>query len=220
VNYIIAYKSNVLNKNILTDYKNKFGGEYQKSGGEGILVDDFLNLDTNLLPKNVEIIYLPCCISVKEDFYDEKEYDICYFGTLHNRPKISEILNNLSKKYKVITSNSSHGKVRPPHECYELYKRSKTTLSEQVNPVVLEYPVRLGEATSTGCKVFLLEEIPLFCENILIPNHFSSRDVNFLTESINEYIEFFSIENSKEIYNNFNSTYDSAVDYILTKLKK
>ena len=96
-----------------------------------------------------------------------------------------------------------------------MYKKSKVTISEQVNPVILEYPVRLGESTSTGCRSFNLEKIPLNCQNLLIPDYTPCLDVQEMLSKIKIYLDNYTINIAHDLYTNFNSTYDNAVSYLL-----
>ena len=89
-------------------------------------------------------------------------------------------------------------------------------MSEQVQPVVLEYPVRLGESTSTGCKLFLLEKIPIHSNNKLIPEHVSDLNTKDLIKNLENYLENFTVEESEKLYLNFESTYNNASDFLLS----
>lgn len=212
--FINAYKSNVLDDRILIEYQNKFGGEYQKVGWEGINISDYLNIGSFKID-NLILFYLPCCLSEQHDFVEEKIYDICYFGTIRNRPNVARVIDALSSKYNIIVHAWDRDGIKHPEECYNLYKQSKITLSEQVHPVILEYPVRMGESTSTGCKLFLLEEISIKSDSDLIPEYESCFSYSEMIEKIENYLSNFKIENSKKIYDQFLSTYDNAVQKLL-----
>jgi hypothetical protein len=216
VDFIFSYKSNVLNAPILNSYKASYGKLYQHTGnGEGIDVDDFITLDIKSLPKNMKIFYLPCSLSVKEEFTYQKDIDICYFGTLNNRPNVEYLLKKYTNRYKIYNTAWDRNLKLTPDECYQIYKRSKITISEQINPVVLEYPVRLGESTSTGCRVFLLEKIPLMCDNEFVPEHSSYLDIDDICVGIENYLENFTVDVSYSLFDRFNGTYDNVIKYLL-----
>ena len=215
-NFICAYKTDITNKNALIEYQKQYGNSYQTWSYEGINIDDFINNDKTIINNNLKLVYLPCCLSEKEPFENEKIYDLCYFGTIENRPNVKYILDRISEKYKILTNFSDQGSVLTPEECYSFYKKTKATLSEQVQPVVLEYPVRLGESTSTGCKLFLLEKIPIHSNNKLIPEHVSDLNIEDLIKNLENYLENFTVEESEKLYLNFESTYNNASDFLLS----
>ncbi len=220
--FIGAYKSNVFDRKISESYIEKYKTNfYQMSGEEGLNLFDFLNLKSNLINENLFLTYLPCCLSEKKaDFIIEKKYDICYFGTLNNRPKLKKIINELNNFYSLKTNAWDSQGIISPEECYELYRISKITISEQVNPVELELPVRLGESSSVGCKFFLLSEIELQdLNNELIPNFYSSKNSEELICEIRNYLDNFNYNKSKSIYDNFVSTYDNATNNLLNIIK-
>lgn len=216
VNYINAYKSNIFDKNIVNTYKNKYGVNYMMVGDEGVNLEKFSSEPIN----NLKFCYLPCCLSEKPDYFsDKKDIDICYFGTINNRPNVANALNYLNKKYKIITNCWDYNGVINPETCFNYYKNSKITLSESTNPVLLEYPVRLGESTANGCRLFLYEDIPLKTNNILIPEHTYTSNYEDYIKKIELYIENFKIDHSYNLYRNFESTYDNAVKYIMEQIK-
>ena len=219
--FINACKTNIFDRKISSEYIYKFKNDsYQIYKDEGVRFYDILNFDFDRVPENLEFCYLPCSLSEKEDFTDEKIYDICYFGTLNNRPGVKSALEGLSKKYKIIANGYDISGVLTPVECYNLYKKTKVTLSEQVHPVILEYPVRLGESTSTGCRLFLIE--PIDCSDInnnLIPEYTQCNDVDDMINKVSNYIDNYELDISKKLYENFNSTYDTAINFILSKIK-
>jgi hypothetical protein len=218
-NFFCYYKSNVLNKDILTQYKSKYGESYQFSGCEGLNVNDFIKLESSKILKNLTIGYLPCCLSEKgNEFCNEKIYDICYFGTILNRPRIAKILNHLSNKYNVISTAWDKNIKVSPNECIEYYKKTKLTISEQISPVVLEYPVRMGECSANGCKFFLLEEVALKHDNFFIPNYEFSFSEDELISKIEIYLQNYELQSSFELFNSFISTYDNAVQHLIRRI--
>lgn len=219
--FINAYKSNILDNDIrlkfIEKYKKLDVANYQVWEDEGV---DLMKFNIKDLPTNLELCYLPCSLSEQEKFVEDKIYDICYFGTIYNRPDVSKCLDILSSKYKILTNAWDKHGLKSPNECYQLYKNCKVTLSEQVHPVILEYPVRLGESTSTGCRLFLSESIK--CNdpfNGLIPDYTSCDNVDDMINKIDYYLQNFDINHSKELYNNFVSTYDNAVSFLLKKIE-
>jgi hypothetical protein len=215
VNFICAYKSNIFDKKIVNEYILKYGYEYMRTGEEGINLNnmDYVGFE------NLKLIYLPCSLSEKpKDFFSEKKIDICYFGTISNRPNVNRALGILSQKYNVITNCWDRVGVMNPEECFDYYKKSKITISESINPNLLEYPVRLGESTANGCRLFLYEHLPLKTENELIPEHTYTSDFDTFMYEIEKYLDNFKIEQSYDLYNNFTSTYDNAVKFLLTQI--
>ncbi len=223
--FLNAYKSNILNNDIKNNFVERYKtlegilykADYQMWQDEGV---DLVKFTEKELPSNLELCYLPCCLSEKEDFVEDKKYDICYFGTIHNRPGVDRCLKVLSEKYSILSNAWDRNGIKNPDECYQLYKNCKVSLSEQVHPVILEYPVRLGESTSTGCRLFLLESIK--CQDVsnsLIPDYTSCDSVDDMINKIDEYLQSFDINQSKDLYNNFVSTYDNAVKFLLKKIE-
>jgi len=219
INY---YKSNILNSEILIQYKKLFGSKYQFCPGydEGIFIENFLDLNQNKLPRNLKLGYLPCCLSENSHFIEDKLYDIVYFGTIKNRPIVDYIVKKLSRKYKIYLNFADKNKLLSPNDCFDLYKISKITLSQQVHPVILELPVRLGEASANGCRVFNYETIRCNYKNQLIPNYTSSNNVDLLIFEIENYILNFNIQNSINLKNSFSATYDNAVKKILVDINQ
>jgi glycosyltransferase involved in cell wall biosynthesis len=218
-NFIIGYKTNVLDKGIVKSFIEKHGKSYQVYKEEGFDMNEYFNFNP-ILPSNLDFCYLPCCLSEKEDFMSEKKYDICYFGSIQNRPGVKNVLDALSSKYKILENKYDTQGIKNPDECYQMYKQSKVTLSEQVHPVILEYPVRLGESTSTGCRLFLIENIDIYDkQNKFIPEYTSCSSYEDAIKKITDYLENFDIKKSKDLYENFTATYDNAVEFIIKKIK-
>lgn len=211
--FVNLYKSDVLNPEISEAYIERFGKQYQMCPPEGV---DLLQLrkDFNSIPNNLFLGYLPCCLSEPGKFSEEKIYDIAYFGTLCNRPIVSKILKKLSSKYKIISYDSSYGTHLNPEKCFDIYKNSKLTISEQVDPVILELPVRLGEATANGCKTFILENVPINQESDYIPNYESCFSEQEMLDKVENYLSNFNLAESQKLHNDFCSTYDRAVSFL------
>jgi hypothetical protein len=213
VQFINACKSNIFDKNIIQNYISKYGPYYQMSGEEGLNIETF-NSDPT---ENLKYCYLPCSLSEKpSDFFDEKPIDVCYFGTSYNRPNVTQSLNHLSKKYNVVTNLRDLTGIIGPETCFNYYKKSKVVLSESCHPVLLEYPVRLGESTANGCRLFLLEDIPLKTNNLLIPDHTYTSNYEDYLHKIENYLDNFTLNHSYDLYKNFESTYDNAVSYLMS----
>lgn len=215
--FVNLYKSDILNENLTSKYIESFGNLYQICPPHGI---DFTTFKKDLknLPNNLLLDYLPCCLSETTEFHRDKLYDICYFGTMHNRPIVSNILNKLQNKYKILMHNAN-GSPMNPNECFSLYKQCKIAISEQVDSVALELPVRLGEATANGCKMFILEKIPVNQKHRFIPHYESCFTENEMISKIENYLDNFKLEDLEIIHKNFNQTYDNAVEFILNKLR-
>jgi len=215
--FVNLYKSNLFNKKILKEYKKIYGDTYQQTLDEGIAVEDFLNLQDKKITDNLSIDYLPCSLS-KLGKTEEKIYDVCYFGTINNRPIVREIINDLKKKYRVFTNFSDVDSVLKPEECFSLYSKSKLTISEQVYPVPLEYPVRLGESSANGCKCFIHSSFDIKdSQNPLIPDHIISNDKKKLIEEIDQFLESYTDDYAKKMIDNFSATYENAANFILRK---
>lgn len=212
--FISACKSNILDRSITSEFIRNYGEEYQMYEDEGVSLVEFTK-DLQISRQNLHLCYLPCSLSEKEEFISEKPYDICYFGTIRNRPAVEIALTELAKHYRVLTNTYDTTGIMHPNQCYELYKQTKTTISEQVHPVILELPVRLGESTSTGCKLFLFEPIQLIAPNKLIPNYTSCQSTQSLITEISRYLDNYSTVSSRDLYNSFEATYDNAVRYLL-----
>lgn len=215
VNFICAYKSNIFDEKIVNDFVTNYGPEYMRSGEEGV---NLLNFSSEPI-ENLKFCYLPCSLSEKpEEFVSEKNIDVCYFGTISNRPNVNRALGILSQKYNVLTNCWDSVGVISPEQCFNYYKNSKITLSESANPVWLEYPVRLGESTANGCRLFLYEHLPIKTENELIPEHTYTSDFDSFMYEIEKYLDNFDIQQSHDLYNNFTSTYDNAVKFLLNEI--
>lgn len=216
---INSFKSNILDKDIISNYISRFGDKYQFYGGEeGVNLSNFLEIDKMELPKNLRLNYIPCSLSEKSNFVEDKKYDICYFGTIRNRPIVNRVIDKLSSKYRIMKNYSDLGHIMNPDECFELYKTTKLTLSQQVHPVILEYPVRIGESSANGCRSFLYEEISCKVSNKFIPDYTSCSTEDEMISKIEDYIENFTLDKSRNLYNDFQSTYENVVDYIIRQV--
>jgi hypothetical protein len=218
-NFLILYKSNILKESIRNHYIEINGNLYQNTGEEGL---DLMNPEYSKIKilENLEIGYLSCALSEDAGFNCDKDIDLCYFGTIGNREGVLKSISSLSNKYNVVTHYSDRDSPIPPDECIEYYKRSKACISEQVWPVVLEYPVRMGECTARGCRLFLIENISLKCDSHLVPVYTSCKNSQEAIYNISKYLEEFSISDANNLCKDFRSKYTDAVDYILERIKK
>lgn len=217
--FINAHKSSMFDTDALNEHISKYGNDYLRYGGEeGIHLPDYLGIK-NPIRENLILAYLPYCLSEVHPFHETKNYDICYFGTLGNRPNIARMLESLSKDYTVLGNAWDRQGIIDPNSCYEYYKECKVTLSEQVHPIRLEYPVRLGEATSTGCRLFQLQSININTNSHLVPDYTACFDFDNMIDSVKNYLDNFSVEDSRKLYDSFTSTYDEAVEYVLHMIK-
>lgn len=218
--FIFACKSVIHRPEITKNYIKNYGINYQIHGQEGQNLENLLNIlskskkidkDTFAITNNLYYMYLPCCLS-EVGKIEQIEYDICYFGTVHNRPSVKNILLSLkSSGYRVISSLFSG--IIPPEECIEYYSKTICTVSEQVHPVGLEFPVRLGESTANGCRLFLFDNFNLSHKiSEKIPEY--SKVEN--QQSVVDYINLIKKDDSlrKKIHKNFSSTYDKMVENI------
>jgi hypothetical protein len=218
-NFLNLYKSNILNKSIRNSYTEINGNLYQNVGQEGV---DLANPEYSNIKilENLEIGYLTCALSEDIGFDCDKDIDLCYFGTIKNREEVLRSIASLSNKYNIVTHYSDLNSPISPDICIDYYKRSKTCISEQVWPVVLEYPVRMGECSAHGCRLFLIENISLKCDSHLVPDYTSCRNSQEAIYNISKYLEEFSITDANNLCKDFKSTYSNAVDYILKRIKK
>ena len=84
--------------------------------------------------------------------------------------------------------------------------------------MVLEYPVRLGECSVNGCVMFLLEDIPLKCENKMIPNYISGFNNEDLINKIENFLNYYDVNMSYELHKTSENTYNDAVKFLLNKI--
>jgi hypothetical protein len=163
------------------------------------------------IDENLVYTFVPCSLSQTAGPLDA-EFDVCYFGTTDNRPKVAALLAELSSRGYRVKSTFDSGFIHP-ETCIELYRRSVCNVTQQVHPVLLEHPVRLGESTACGCKTFVLDPVmmssygdPLVPE-FIVPRSFKDIE-NYIKSNT-------STDARQKIVENFTSTYDNAVDRIL-----
>jgi hypothetical protein len=167
-NFYICSKSLIHDIDVTNEYIEKYGtSSYMKHGMEGVDIREFSEVIANSekidnglykITQNLFYLYLPCSL-VAENLKSEnlnKDIDITYFGTRNNRPGVSNILNWMETNGYNVVYNRPDNYISP-EECIEYYKRSIITIHEQVGPVYLEFPVRFGEASYYGSKIFSLD---------------------------------------------------------------
>jgi len=223
--FIFCCKSAIHKEEVVRKYISKHGKRYQFHLEEGQNLEIFLEVfkkskkideDSCIITNNLCFTYLPCCISEPGTIRDI-EYDICYFGTVNNRPLVNETLKYFFQKGYRVASTLFLGHISP-EKCIEIYSKSICTVSEQVHPVGLEYPVRLGESTANGCRFFLYDQFGLSCNiSEKIPEYTKINTKNDLVKYI-ELIKKDTHEREKLI-NNFSCTYDKAVDNLVNLLQ-
>jgi hypothetical protein len=218
--FILACKSIMHNVAINEDYIKKHGSDYQIDMSEGqnlikfqgvIEKSQIIDNNTFKITDNLFYIYLPYCLS-EAGALQNVEYDICYFGSLHNRPRTINILNELKDKGYRVVSNLYQGHLSPD-DCFNLYSKTICTISEQVAPIQMEYPVRLGESTANGCLFFLYDDLlNSRHQSPLIPFY---KNYNEITD-ISNYIDEIKNNNSKRnnLFNNFTQTYQAGLLYL------
>jgi len=222
-NFVLAPKSTMHIDEVTNRYTKMFGNNYQICGEEGQNLKDLqdtVNGNQKItdylykLAENASYMFLPCSLSQKESPLPA-EYDICYFGTKYNRPKVAFVLQKLFEKGYRIKSTFESGFI-DPQECIQLYRKSICTITQQIHPVMLEHPVRLGESTSCGCLTFVIDSfIDENSNDLLVPQFKHALNV----EQIEDYIQTHSsVSERQKIVDSFTSTYDTAVERIFESL--
>jgi len=232
LNIILAPKSYMYDININHLYSETFKTyDYQCIGFEGqnlLRINSILDKSekkndvTYKILDNLHVVYMPCALAEKQDMssIQESKYKFVYFGTGNNRPGILKIANYLSNhsdlKNKIKFNFVENGKI-DPEQCILYYKQAQYVLHEQVQPVILEYPVRMGEAAACGCNIIMIEKLPLYetvSKTKLIPQtvlKFKSADE--IITSIDKLPEI-SLQERKTNAMNFVNTYINSIRYI------
>jgi len=231
-NIILAPKSFMIDQEVNERYSESYGtAMYQTIGFEGQNIDNILeifNSKKKLNQTSVKILdnliltYIPCSLSESVQLSEIKEskYKFSYFGTGSNRPNILEIVKNLPGQ--VNFHFVEQGGPIDPMECIKMYKETDYVLHEQTNPVILEYPVRVGEASASGCKIILIETLPLY-EKILktekIPEMIKFHSANQFLQSLNQ-IKKRTLEEKISCASNFKNTYENVIKEIQTLIQE
>lgn len=166
---------------------------------------------------NLIFSYMPCTKSeiIDPNTLKESKYKFSYFGTGYNRPRILEIVKFLKTNHPSLINAHfvEHGGPIEPEACISFYKESEYVLHEQINPVILEYAVRIGEASAAGAKIILIEDLPLY-ENIKpmnkVPEMIKIDSVESFVDNLKS-IPDRSIEERKKYSSEFIHTYESAI---------
>jgi hypothetical protein len=168
--FFICSKSLIHDIDVSKEYTEKYTKtSYMENGIEGVDIKKFSDIisesekvEKNLyrIGKNLFYLYLPCSLASEniQKSDSTRDIDVTYFGTRDNRPGVSAILNSLESGGYHVVYNSPNNYISP-EQCIEYYKRSIITIHEQVGPVYLEFPVRFGEASYCGSKIFSLDRM-------------------------------------------------------------
>jgi hypothetical protein len=227
INIIFSPKSFMLDEEINEKYYEKFSTyDYQMVGFEGQSLDmisDIIKTKKKLddfsyvLLDNLIFSFTPCAKSesVDPESIKDSKYRISYFGTGYNRPKIMQIYNFLQEKVpnQIKIYFVENGGPINPETCISFYKESDYVLHEQVNPVILEYAVRVGEASAAGAKVILFEDLPLY-EKVFslkkIPEMIKVNSVEYFLNNLDKFPKR-NLEERKEQSLKFTHTYNNAI---------
>ena len=104
INFTCLYKSNILNDDILIQYKKKYGNNYQNFLYEGIIIDDFINIQKKI-SDNLNIFYLPCFLGEKTTGGYNIEVEKVKFLPTSTEVSLKEIV---PEKTTLVTSVISH----------------------------------------------------------------------------------------------------------------
>jgi hypothetical protein len=169
-NFYICSKSLLHDSGVCEEYIQKYNTtSYMDYGVEGVDLEKFRKIiekskkieeDLYEIDRNFFYLYLPCCLVSREENRKSyiKDVDVTYFGTRSNRPGVTRILDSMKDRGYTVVHNEEGGYISP-EECIEYYKRSIITIHEQVGPVYLEFPVRFGEASYFGSRIFSLDRM-------------------------------------------------------------
>lgn len=217
--FIIGSKSFVHDPYAVEQHTKLYGKIYMKDyEPEKIDLENYINIlskskkineNITQILDNLYYYFAPCCLSEDEPIRREKIYDVCYFGTLNNRPNILRFFENNKNKFNCIGSFNRAGIIEP-EDVVKYYQQTKLVIHEYVNPPVLEHPVRLGEAPRQGCKYIGLSAIQLpKTHNTLIPNHILEHNYDDFVDKVQHELEIY-----EPVYETRN-TYDALVGTVL-----
>lgn len=196
-NFTLAVKSPIHSRVFKEEYRKTFKtNEYLRCDETHEVIDlggcDLLNKPVQKIADNVTYAYAPCSLSSDSRYVERKDIDVCYFGTLNNRPGVVEVLRALPKNLNVAAHFVEKSGPIHPEVCVSLYRRAKVCLHEQVSPVWGEFPVRFGESTAQGCRVISLSrefDLSRMINDSLVPDHDSSRTVDGTIGLVTEWLE-------------------------------
>lgn len=227
LNMIFTPKSFMFDSKINEAYVEIFStSEYQMVDHEGQDLDSIVELIekkekindfTYKILDNLIFSYMPCSKSdlIDLDTIKESKYKFSYFGTGSNRPRVLETINFLNQKIpgQIKFHFVENGGPIDPEQCISFYKESEYVLHEQVNPVILEYAVRVGEASAAGAKIILFETLPLYEKVSTLNKVPEMTKFNSVEEFVSglERLETRTVETRKESAKNFKFTYISAI---------
>lgn len=222
--FVIATKSWIFDHNINSSFCSKYDNKYAYFNRENIyfnlshieenIKNNIIDRQDNLykLSDNLYLTYLPCSLSEDSPCDTQnREYDVVYIGSTHNRPFVSKAIDFLKNKYNIF---STYEKKIGPEEAINIYEKSKVAIHEQVSPVLLEHPVRLGECRRKGCSFVSLSEFVLPNQTQLIPDFHHCSNYDVFVETIEQQINSF---NAVPYTTN---TYDNALEFILKILQR
>jgi len=219
--FVVAPKS-YLHDDILIDWHLKtFGDVYSPSSlyeNQNLIILKQLLADGKQIKPhyfqlfhNLFYCYLPCCLSEDIPIESEKHIDVAYIGTTHNRPNVQNAINFFKQKYNIFSSFDNGPTT--PEETIKIYSQSKIILTEQILPVILEYPVRLGEASRQGCHVVAYTPIKIPKNSELVPDHSQSTSFDCFLSTIETNIKNFK----NKIYTK--NTYINALNFVFESIK-
>lgn len=227
IDIIFSPKSFMFNEEVNEKYQELFSTyEYQMVDHEGqdleiiselVKRKEKINEFSYQLLDNLILSYMPCTKSetIDSNTLKESKYRFSYFGTGGNRPKILHAVKELCVKFPELIKIHfvEQGGPIDPETCVSFYKESDYVLHEQVNPVILEYAVRVGEASAAGAKVILFEDLPLY-EKVFslkkIPEMIKINSVEYFLNNLDKFPKR-SLEEKKEQSLKFTHTYNNAI---------
>ena len=229
-NFYICSKSIIHDRKSVLECINEYeSSKYLERTLEEIYLPEFINLieksemlENNLyrIFDNLYYFYLPCSLSSKTNLIKgtDKDIDLTYFGTRENRPGVSSIINQMmSLGYSCVYNEPN--KYIKPEDCISYYNRSIITIHEQVGPVYLEYPVRFGEASYCGSKIFSLDRTKSLCNfsktNPNVPSFESFDNITELVKKASLYIDRYKLGLIKK-----NKERDYSYDFYTRKIIK
>lgn len=232
--FILAPKSLMHNVELVNEYQNRFGKDYQvthalEGQDIGVLIEKLkaLSKPSYLDPRigryrlldNLSYVYAPCCLSEKiaPELLKPNKFKFAYFGTIGNRPRVLEALRFLDSKGVPLCVNFVENGVVSPEDCMEIYKETEYVLHEQIQPVILEHPVRLGEATAHGCKIVAIEDINLQEHATkFVPDYMKFTSVDEFKTAFNDGLfPTRNLEERQEQARSFYQTYDNMLGHLL-----
>lgn len=227
INMIFSPKSFMFNEEVNEKYQELFSTyEYQMVDHEGqdleiiselIKRKEKINDFSYKILDNLIFSYMPCTKSemIEPNTLKETKYRFSYFGTGGNRPRILQAAQKLMIKCPELIKIHfvEQGGPIDPETCVSLYKETDYVLHEQVNPVILEYAVRVGEASAAGAKIILFEDLPLY-EKVKalkkIPEMIKLSSVEYFLDNLDQFPKR-TLEERKRQAIEFDHSYVNAI---------